>query len=310
MSISAVDAIGPAFEHTKQQLLKPFRLNQWAKLALVGFLAGELSSGGGGFSVPNVPHIPRSTDDSQQFVGTFPGMNLPNWDPKTIALAVALLVVSAFVLSILFIYLNSMMRFILFDSVIAKRCDIRKNWGRRHDAGLRFFFWQIVLAVVSLGSLVVLIGIPAAIAFSLGWFKEPGEHVIALVLGGIFAFLVFFVFFGVILVVTVFTKDFVVPQMALEDISAFEGWRRLLPMMKVEKGGYAGYVGMKIVLALGAAIVFGIITAIAFLIMLIPAGAIGIAAVLAGKAAGMTWTLYTISWTVVAVSIAFLIMRD
>jgi hypothetical protein len=306
--ISAVDAIGPAFEHTKQQLLKPFRINQWGKLALVGFLAGELSSGGGGCSMPNSFQMPRNTDDSQHLLGPFGGMNLPNWDPKTIALAIALLSVSAFFLWILFIYLNSVMRFILFDSVIAKRCDIRKSWSRRHDVGMRFFVWRILLTAVLFGSLAVLIGIPAAVGYSLGWFNQPGEHVLPLVLGGIFAFFVFFVLIFGMLVVTVLTKDFVVPQMALEDIGAIEGWRRLLTMMKSEKGGYAGYIGMKIVLAMGAAVVFGIITAIAFFIMLIPAGAIGVAAVLAGKAAGMTWNLYTITWAVVAVCIALLIM--
>ncbi len=307
MPISAVDAIGPAFEHTKQQLLKPFRINQWAKLALVGFLAGELSSGGGGCSAPNIPQIPRNTD-SQHLFGSFGGMDLPNWDPKTIALAITLLIVAAFVLGLLFIYLNSVMRFVLFDSVIAKKCSIRESWRRRYEAGMRFFMWQIGLALISLGSLAVLIGIPAAIGFSLGWFKEPGDHVFPLALGGIFVFLVFFVFIVAAMVVTVLTKDFVVPQMALEDLTAVEGWRRLWPMMKADKGGYAGYVGMKIVLALGAAVAFGILTTIAMFIMLIPAGAIGVAAVLAGKAAGMTWTLVTISWAVVAVIIAFLVM--
>ena len=44
MPISAVDAISPAFEHTKQQLFKPFRFGQWTRLAFVGLLAGELGS--------------------------------------------------------------------------------------------------------------------------------------------------------------------------------------------------------------------------------------------------------------------------
>ena len=79
-------------------------------------------------------------------------------------------------------------------------------------------------------------------------------------------------------------------------------------MMKSEKSSYAAYVGMKIVLALGAAIMFGIITLIAIVLMMIPAGVIGIVVVLAGKAAGLTWTLYTISWGIVAVCIGFLIM--
>jgi hypothetical protein len=142
----------------------------------------------------------------------------------------------------------------------------------------------------------------------MGWFRNPGDHVLPLVLGGIFVFFVFFVVMVTILVMTVLTKDFVVPQMALENISAVEGWRRLLPMMKAEKGGYAGYIGMKIVLALGAAIVLGIVTTIAMIFMMIPVGAVGVAVVLAGKAAGMTWTLYTITAAVVAASIAFLIM--
>jgi hypothetical protein len=101
------------------------------------------------------------------------------------------------------------------------------------------------------------------------------------------------------LVVHVLTKDFVVPEMALENISAIEGWRRLLPMLKSEKGGYAGYLGMKIVMALGTAVVVGIITLIVILILLIPVGGFGVIAVLAGKTAGLTWNLYTITLAVV-----------
>jgi hypothetical protein len=101
------------------------------------------------------------------------------------------------------------------------------------------------------------------------------------------------------LVVHVFTKDFVVPEMALENISAIEGWRRLLPMLKAEKGSYAGYIGMKIVMSLGAAVVVGIVTFIVLLIFLIPVGGFGVIAVMAGKTAGLTWNLYTITLAVV-----------
>ena len=64
MPLSAVDAISPAFEHARQQLTKPFRANQWAKLGLVGLLAGEMSSGGGGcnpgsFQMPHPNHSQR-----------------------------------------------------------------------------------------------------------------------------------------------------------------------------------------------------------------------------------------------------------
>ena len=98
----------------------------------------------------------------------------------------------------------------------------------------------------------------------------------------------------------VLTKDFVVPQMALEDIGAMEGWRRLWAMIKAEKGGYAGYIGMKIVLAIGAGIVVGIAGFILGLIFVIPTAGLAVAAVVAGKAAGLSWNACTITLAVVA----------
>jgi len=293
LPITAIDAISPALQHTRQQLLQPFRVAQWAKLALVGFLAGELSSGGcssGNFQWPTHP------SGGQRFAG----FGLPGVDPALIAALIAALIVLGIVFWILFLYVSSVMRFILFDSVVAKRCEIRRNWGRRHGAGLRYFVWQILFSVACLVVLTVLVGIPAAFAFAAGWLKDPRQHIVPLILGGMCLFFVVMGFVLLSLVVHVSTKDFVVPQMALENISAIEGWRRLLPMLKTEKGSYAGYFGMKIVMTLGAAVVVGIVTLIAILILLIPVGGFGVIAVMAGKTAGLTWNLYTITLAVVA----------
>ncbi|HXM20991.1 MAG TPA: hypothetical protein VN948_06975 [Terriglobales bacterium] len=292
MPISAIDAISPAFQHTKQQLLQPFRAAQWAKLALVGFLAGELSSGGcngGSFQ------LPTHTSGGQRFMD-FP---LPNVNPILYASLIALLIVLAGVFWIFLLYVSSVMRFILFDSVIAKQCEIRRGWARRHGAGLRYFVWQILFLLAMGVGLTVLVGIPAALALAAGWLQAPKQHMIPLILGGMLLFFVVMSFILLALVVHVLAKDFVVPEMALENISAIEGWRRLLPMLKSEKGSYAGYIGMKIVMALGAAVVVGIITFIVILILLIPVGGFGVVAVMAGKTAGLTWNLYTITLAVV-----------
>jgi hypothetical protein len=291
--LSAVDAISPALQHTKQQLIQPFQPGQWARLALVGFLAGELSSGGG----CNGGHfqLPTRTGGAQRFLG----LGLSTNNPLLDASLVALLIVAVLLLSVLFIYINSVMRFILFDSVIARRCEIRRGWTRRQEHGWRYFVWQVLILLGTIVGLTILVGIPAGWAFALGWLKEPSQHVLALVLGGIVLF--FLLFAGIVLlaVVHVMTKDFVVPQMALENVSALEGWRRLWPMLKSEKGGYAGYVGMKIVLALGAAVILGIVAAIVILVILIPVGGLSVVAVLAGKTAGLTWNLYTITLAIV-----------
>jgi hypothetical protein len=302
LPISAIDAVSPAFQHTKQQLFQPLRLTQWAKLALVGFLAGELSPGGcnssGNF------RLPSHGGSGQHFVDS----GLPNFDPTMLVPLIGLLIVVGGVLWVLLVYLNSIMRFILFDSVVTKRCEIRLYWARRHGAGLRYFVWQLLLVLALVVGLTILLGIPAAIALAAGWLNDPRQHAIPLILGGMLVFFVVAIFVFFALVVNVLTKDFVVPRMALENVSAFEGWRRLLPMLKAEKGSYAGYLGMKIVMALGTAVVVGIITVIVLVILLIPVGGFGVVAVLAGKTAGLTWNLYTITLAVVAGCIALAIL--
>ena len=89
MPISAVDAITPAFQHARQQLMQPFRASQWAKLGLVGLLAGEMSSGGGGCN-PSAFHIPTPPNHSQRFLE----MGLPRVDPAILASLIAVLIVA------------------------------------------------------------------------------------------------------------------------------------------------------------------------------------------------------------------------
>lgn len=300
MPISAIDAISPAFHHTKVQLSQPFRLTQWAKLALVGMLAGELTSGGCNSSSFQIPGHSRGHG--------FVDLALPNVNPVLFASLIALLIVLAFVFWILLLYVSSVMRFILFDSIVAKHCDIMPSWGRRHGAGLRYFLWQILFLLAMGIGLTVLIGIPAALAFAAGWLHAPRQHMVPLILGGMLLFFVVMAFIVLCLVVHVMTKDFVVPEMALENISAFEGWRRLLPMLQAEKGGYAGYIGMKIVLAIGASVVVGVVILIVLLILLIPVGGFGVIAVIAGKTAGLTWNLYTITLAIVVGCVALFVI--
>ncbi|HSA91474.1 MAG TPA: hypothetical protein VLE48_00545, partial [Terriglobales bacterium] len=87
--------------------------------------------------------------------------------------------------------------------------------------------------------------------------------------------------------------------MALDDVGAVEGWRRFLPMLGADKGGYAVYVIMKVILAVGAALVFGIAQLIVTLILLVPIGLVAAAAIFAGKAAGLTWNAGTIALAIV-----------
>ena len=58
--------------------------------------------------------------------------------------------------------------------------------------------------------------------------------------------------------------------MAMEEVGVLAAWRRLLPMLRAEKCAFTGYVLMKIVLAIGSAIIVGIATFIVLIVLLIP----------------------------------------
>jgi hypothetical protein len=293
LPISAVDTITLAFQHTKRQLVQPFRFWQWTRLAAVGLLAGEMGSGG--CNLPKNFKFPQQTGGSRHLLDSGFG----SIDPALLAGMIAVLVVTGLVFAVLMMYVSSVMRFILFDSVLAKECHIRQGWSRRQGPGWKLFLWQLGFTLVTLMGLVVLLGIPAGLAFAMGWFKAPGEHVLGLVLGGIVWVMVFLILIVTLAVVHVLTKDFVVPQMALEGIGAVEGWRRLWRMMQAEKGGYAAYVGMKIVLAIGAGIVIAIVSVMVAVVVAIPAVGLAIVAALTGKSAGLTWDVTTITVAVV-----------
>jgi hypothetical protein len=303
LPISPVDAVNPAFHHTKQQLLKPFRFGQWARLALVGLLAGEASSGGGcSFSWP----APQHSKSAGRVVNTafpFPLEHHRGWSVATIVF----LVFAGIALFLLFLYISSVMRFILFDSVITKECHIRKGWTLHRHHGLQLFGWQLLISLVSSAGLLIIIAFPLAGAWILGWFNHPRDHLVALILGGLLLFFVFAAFVLILLLVQVMTKDFVVPQMALENLSAMAGWRRLWSWLQVEKAGYAGYIGMKVVLAIGAGVFLAIIMVIVLIAFFIPIVTLGVIAGLSGTIAGLTWNFFTITLAVFAGLIVFAI---
>jgi hypothetical protein len=282
---SAIDVIVPAFRRMKKQLFGPFRLGQWLRLAFVGFLAGEVSSGGEFHS--NLPfEFPSGSTQRLPPV-------LEQTGPIVIA-GIALLILLAFIaLAAVFLYISSRMRFVLFDGIVNGECRIRESWRRRGGPGYRYFVWQLTLMLFAMAAVILLIGLPIFAAYVYGMFESPFNWV-GLIFGGLVLLLLLFLILVTFAVIQLLSKDFVVPQMALEDLTAIEGWRRLWAMMKSEMGSYAGYIGMKIALGLGAAIVVSMVGIIVFLMVLLLVGAFAVAAAL-GAGAGLTWNPSTIA---------------
>ena len=287
--LSAVDCVSPAIAQTKKQLFAPFQFQRWWRLAVVCILTGEFAGGGGGggnFHFP-IPHG-RSGKELMAFPQADWGKILP-WLPWILA-GVALI----FLLILIFLYVSSVYRFVLFDSVLNDRCEFKGSWTRWEPRGRSYFYWHLALSGISLVALSLILGVPVLIAWQIGLFHHPGEHVAALILAGValFFFLMAFVVVGA--VIGLFAKDFCVPIMAMEEVGIVAAWRRLLPMLAAEKLAFTFYVLMKIVLAIASAIIVGMATLVLVIVLIIPLGIAGVIIFLVGKAMGLTFSIATI----------------
>jgi hypothetical protein len=156
----------------------------------------------------------------------------------------------------------------------------------------------LALSVVSLAVAAVLflpLLLPVLATMKRG--QEPGPGLLLALLPMIFVFAMFGL---VMLLIAVLAKDFVVPLMAVENLGVMESWGRLLRWMNADKLSYAAYIGMKIVLAIGAAVVFGILGTIIAVVVMVPVGIAGAAAVILAKGAGLGWNAFTITAAIVA----------
>lgn len=308
MAKSAVDVIGSAFEHTRQQLTQPFRFGQWARLAVLALATGEMSSSGGcnSFSrgLGNLPSkIPNNTQSFADPGDVFGRLGL---DPAVIASIIVVAFIGFLILGLVWLYVSSISRFVLFESVLRKHCELSASWSRWHAQGLRYFGWQLAVSFVGLAVAAVLfvpLLLPAIAAMRN--HQQPGPGLFLAFLPMLF---VFGVFALVMTLIAVLTKDFVIPLMAVDGVGVVEGWRRLLDMMKSEKGSYALYIVMKVVLAVGAAVVFGILSGIVIFALLLPVGIAGGLVYILGKGAHLSPNVFTITAVIVAGTIVLALL--
>jgi hypothetical protein len=283
---SAVDSITPALTRTKQLLLEPFRFGLWARLAVVAIITGEASGGGGG-GFSNLGSIINSRGGKKLAAAQFfDGSGWEQVQPYLFWIVFGFVALAAVLL--LWIYSDCVYRFILLDSVLTGKCQLVEGWRRWKYAGRRYLVWAIAFGFSSLVAFAVVAGVPALLAYRAGWFEKPDRHLLGLIGGGLLFVLVLLVVIAALAAIDLFARDFLIPIMAFEEVGALEGWDRLIDMMGAEKGAYALYVLMKIVLNVASGFLFAIVNFIVFLILLIPLGILGVAAFLIGRGAGLT----------------------
>jgi hypothetical protein len=301
--LSAIEAVTPAIERTKLQLFKPFRFWHWARLAFIVFVTWDFSGGGGGGNF-NIPSIPLGDGKKKQDFSFLAAPDI-SWNRISEYLPWIILGVGILLALILvFIFIACVFRFVLFDAVLHDKCEIRAGWKRYQEQGFSYFLWSVCLGFSVLFANLVLIGGPVLAAWNMGIFDQPRDHILLLILGGLALLFLMIALFVTGAIISMLAKDFAIPIMALENVGILGAWRRMRPMLAGEKLSFAAYIGMKIVLALGSGILFGIITLIAMLLLMIPMGIAGVGIYLLGIALGLEWNLLTITITVLLGAVA------
>lgn len=286
--LSAIDAFNPAIARVESMLFKPFRLKTWIKMGFIGVLGGGLAT----FSMNSSFHGPMVPPGGSR--GDFPSdplyeiqkavrsVHLADYFHIIVAVLAAVLLIA-----LIFLYLNSRFRFVLFDSVISGKPAVGRGWRRYAPQANRYFGFWLVFRLVAWATVLLIVGVPLWHAYKNGVFSGDNsigaffEVIGSIALGAIAAGAVF----GII---STLMKDFIMPIMALDDFQLGDAWSALWRVIASEPGAWAGYLGMKVVLAIGAGIALAIATVIAMLpasvIIGIPVAALAVPGVFALKA--------------------------
>lgn len=281
--LSATECVSPAFRHTTRQMFQPFRFGFWWRIALLGLLTGEMTAGGGGGGANFPSNFPKGGHAGGGGWGTHPPFPWhPEWFTPAHILQLALeIAVIAIVVTLVFVYINSILRFVLFDAVLNGDARIAAGWRKWRAIGRDFFTWQLFLTLLGWCVVIVCVLVPLLLLFPthIGFWHIDATAILALALG----FLAMMAASIALLIVAVLAKDFIVPMMALEHITWQEGWRRFRDIARGHASEYVIYFLIKIVLRIAAGIAHGIVMFFFGLLLAVPA----VIAVIAGVAIGV-----------------------
>ena len=273
--ISAVDAVSPAIERTREFLFRPFKWGTYLKLGLVAIITEGV---GENFhsSTSHVNHGGRHSG-----LGAVSGFPSFHCTPACIAVIVAA-VLLAFMLSAFVFYLITRLRFAFFHCLVHNTKEIKPGW-RLYRGQVWRFFWLNVVVAICLMVLLAVIALPFAAGFwRLFQESQQGSHFnIGLLLALVLPLIPIFILLAVAGILTnVILRDWMMPHMALDNATAGEAWRQVRAHMMAEKMQFLVYGLLRVILPTIAAIG-------AFMVLALPG------LMLAGSIAAIEWGLHS-----------------
>ncbi|MFH1196159.1 MAG: hypothetical protein V1720_10625 [bacterium] len=251
-------------------LFKPFDIGKWFALGFTAFLAELIDTpgGGGGGGKFNLKDNEFNWSDIYNFPAEV--MEWLTENPFWMAVIIAGIVV-AIILYVLFTWLSSRGMFMFLDNVVHNRSLIEKPWREYKIQGNSLFLWRLAFGIISF---IIFIGFLVAAFFIVYNIYLDGEEIVSqllLILGLMF---IGFLLFLVVVFISIFLEDFVVPIMYKSGVSVNDAWRKFLSLFGKHVGHFILYglfiIGLYILIVIGV-VVGGLLTCCCgFILLVIP----------------------------------------
>lgn len=188
-----IDAVGIAYDRAKRCLFEPFNFWKWVKLAIILMLVG----GGSGYGGNSFNSFSNPGMNSGYGSGYNPDFNILNSVHSAVAsffsLAVIAIILLVIFLIIVFMYISSVMEFVLVESLVSNKVKFWEYARRFLGKGFQLFIIRIIAILLSLLVLAVLF-LPFIIIFGM----PSGDYFWLSLIGGMMMIVFLVVVFGLI----------------------------------------------------------------------------------------------------------------
>jgi hypothetical protein len=259
MSYAAADRLDDALDATLT-FLRPFDAGRWLRLAVIAFFVGGL----GGVSASGQSGVDFTGGDPIRVIdGLLVGIGGRGLNLALIAAAVVALL--AVVLGVVFLYVGSVMEFVLVTALERREVSVREPFAARRWQGTKLFGFRLALFAAT----ALVVAAAAGVGFLL---QGPGGRFLPV----LFGLPVLFVALPVALLVNGLTTVFVVPTMYDRRCGVLDGWRATLPRLREQLGETAVYVLFSVVLSVIGATTIATVVGIVGTLLVLPVGVLGL----------------------------------
>ena len=240
--LPAGEALSHALHDAVRLLFRPFDGRRWMKLTLVClFLGGGTPTAAFHWSLSSLPGDIRL---SEVFIRAVQSISQSPW-------LILLTITLGLGVALAWLYLRSVFRFILVDSIFRRDVSLGPAWRALRPLGQSYFFWLLGL----LAALGITFSVVAAAAYPyVQSAAAAGAHSLgpSLLLVALLASIVL-VGLGVALLVML-TDDLVVPLMYAGRTSLARAWREVGRAISAEPASFAAYLLLRLAVAVGVGV--------------------------------------------------------